>query len=194
MRMRKTVAASVVLAALFCAPSAARADILLTPFLGTTFGAGVPNEHLSFGGSLAFMGGGVVGFEVDFGYTPEFFAGDDQDFDLSSDSNITTLMGNLIIGVPIGGDDASVRPYVTGGGGLMRSSLSASDLFDNFSSNDFGVNVGGGAHVFVNDNVGFRGDVRYFRSVSDTEGGDGIDFDFGELDFWRATGGVTFKF
>lgn len=195
MRLRKVLAASIVAAVLICAPSSARADWLLTPFLGTTFGAGVPNEHFTFGGSIGWMGARIVGFEVDFGYTPEFFAGDDSVIDfLNSESNVTTLMGNVLVGVPIGGDDASVRPYFSGGAGLLRRPQDAEDFFGDVSTNDFGVNVGGGINVFVNDNVGFRGDLRYFRSVSDSDSSDVINFDLGELDFWRATGGVTFKF
>lgn len=195
MRVSKVLAAGIVAATMMVAPSSARADWLATPFLGIVFGAGVPNEHLTYGGSISYMGASVIGFELDFGYTPEFFSSDDEDFDLiSGDSNITTLMGNLIVGIPIGGDEASVRPYVTGGAGLMRSAVSGDDLFDDFSSNDFGVNVGAGAYVFVNDNIGFRGDIRYFRSLADEDAGEGEDFDFGELDYYRLTGGVTFRF
>src|SRR3712207_6538231 len=148
MRMREFVAVSAVVAGVLCTPSSARADWLFTPFLGTTFGVGVPNEHVTFGASIGYMGGGVVGFEIDFGYTPEFFAGDDDDLDIGSDSNVTTVMANVLVGVPIGGDDASVRPYVSGGGGLLRSAFDAGDLFDIDSGNDFGINFGGGIHVF----------------------------------------------
>ena len=44
------------------------------------------------------------------------------------------------------------------------------------------------------ENFGIRGDVRYFRSVQDSDAGEDIDFDFGSFDFWRATFGVTFRF
>jgi hypothetical protein len=47
---------------------------------------------------------------------------------------------------------------------------------------------------FVRENFGLRGDVRYFRSVQDSDLGDDIDFDFGSFDFWRATVGATFRF
>ncbi|MCA1586712.1 MAG: hypothetical protein LC791_18720 [Acidobacteria bacterium] len=154
--MRSIVSAAVVSAAMLGAPSAARADWLLTPFVGTTFSGSATNEHLTYGGSLGFMGAGIVGFEVDFGYTPEFFQGDDEDFDLISDSNVTTLMANVIVGAPIGGDEGSVRPYFSGGAGLLRSSVADADEFFDVSNN--------------------------------------FDIDFGSFDFWRATGGVTFRF
>ena len=57
-----------------------------------------------FGASLAWMGAGVFGFEVDFGFSPNFFENTSGSGDFEfADSNLTTVMGNLIIGVPIGG-------------------------------------------------------------------------------------------
>jgi hypothetical protein len=55
------------------------------------------------------------------------------------------------------------------------------------------MNIGGGAHVFFTDNVGIRGDLRYFRGL---QGGDddGLDLDLEDFDFWRGTVGVTFRF
>jgi opacity protein-like surface antigen len=192
--MRVFTAASVVTAALLCTPAPARADWLLTPFAGVTFGGAADNEHVSYGGSIGYMGAGVIGFEVDFGYTPEFFAADDDDLDLVSDSNVTTLMANLLVGVPIGGDNASVRPYVSGGAGLLRSNVTDVDDLFTVANNDFGVNVGGGVMAFFNDHVGLRADVRYFRTLTDPEEDNEFDIDFGGFNFWRATAGLTFKF
>ena len=49
----------------------------------------------------------------------------------------------------------------------MRSSISPTNLslFNDLSTSDFGINLGGGVTGFFSDNVGIRGDVRYFRSV-----------------------------
>ena len=178
---------------LFGAPPA-RADWLLTPFAGATFGADSEKQNLTYGGSLAYMGASVVGFEVDFGYSPEFFEPDDNDIDLIDKSNVTTLMANAVVGVPIGGSEAQVRPYLVGGVGLLRSAVTgAGDLFD-VSNNDFGFDVGGGIYVFFNEHVGLRGDVRYFRSLQDPEEDNEFDVAVGNFDFWRGTGGVTFRF
>ena len=106
------------------------------------------------------------------------------------DSNATTLMGNLIIGAPLG----PVRPYVSGGAGLIRTRVADADEFFDIDDNSFGVNVGGGVMGFVSNNVGLRGDIRYFRSVQDSNGSSDIDLDFGTFDFWRGTFGVTFRF
>jgi opacity protein-like surface antigen len=182
-------------------PATASADWIFTPYLGATFGSDVPDldedagdnvgEKLSFGGSLAYMGANIIGFEVDLGYTPEFFELD-EDLD-SFDSNVVTLMANAIVGAPIG-VAPGVRPYASGGVGLVRSHVTdAGDLFD-ASNSDFGVNIGGGVMGFFNDNVGVRGDIRYFRALVDEEEDEEFDISFGDFDFWRGSVGVTFRF
>ncbi|HEY8550855.1 MAG TPA: outer membrane beta-barrel protein [Vicinamibacterales bacterium] len=171
----------------------ARADWLLTPFLGTTFGGATDGQHVTYGASFGYMGARVVGFEVDFGYAPELFDTDDDDFDLLGDSNLTTLMGNVIVGIPIG-EERGARPYVVGGAGLIRTFVADAGDFFEISNSDFGVNVGGGVMGFITENVGLRGDIRYFRSLEDPEEDNEFDIDFGDFDFWRASFGVTFRF
>src|SRR4029453_19090406 len=133
MSLRKVViAAAVVLSVSAAAPPKSSADWLFTPFLGSTFvgnadiadvsGSTFSNEFeqkINYGASLAWMGGGVVGFEFDFGYSPNFFAvsSSDPGFDLVGDGNVTTAMGNIVIGAPLGG----FRPYASGGLGLIAS-------------------------------------------------------------------------
>lgn len=178
-------------------PATARADWLFTPNIGAGFGGDASGrEHLTYGASIGWMGAGVVGWEADFAYTPEFFEGDDDDPDFfnTGDSNVTTLMGNVIVGVPVGGQTGpGVRPYLAGGAGLMRTRVEdAAELFE-IDNNDFGINVGGGVMGFATDNVGFRGDIRYFRAFGEEETNEGIDFDFSDFDFWRGTVGVVFR-
>jgi hypothetical protein len=175
----------------------ASADWLLTPYAGVVFSGGADfgdlggvRENLerraTFGGSIKWMGAGIIGLELDFGTTPNFYR------PITRDSNVTTLMGNLVIGAPFGGTAGpGVRPYVSGGAGLLRSRIDPGDLFDEVRSDDWGINVGAGVHTFFNDVVGLRLDARYFRSMSDT--GNGFDFDLGEFDFWRGTVGLTIR-
>jgi opacity protein-like surface antigen len=168
----------------------ARADWLLTPYLGVSFGGDTSGQHITYGGSIGWMGAGVIGFEVDAAFAPDLFDEDDG-LDLAiEDSNATTLMGNLIVGAPLG----AVRPYVSGGAGLIRASVSDAEDFFDIDDNSFGVNIGGGVMGFVRENFGLRGDVRYFRSLQDDDDSDDIDLDFGSFDFWRATVGATFRF
>jgi opacity protein-like surface antigen len=192
--------------ALLGAATPAHADWLFTPYIGVTFGGNADfgdvgdfednfEKKVTFGGTATWMGAGIIGLEVDLGTTPNFFERTSGDFDFDfGDSNVATLMGNVVLGAPIGGTTGpGVRPYASGGIGLLRSSISAGDLFDDLSKNDLGLNVGAGAHIFFGDNVGIRGDIRYFRSLQDDED-DILDLGVADFDFWRGTVGVTFRF
>lgn len=207
MSVRSVSMALLTAATLTATPGVASADWLITPFVGANFGGDASfgdfdnfddefERRVDFGGSLGWMGSGIVGFEVDFGFSPNFFqdTSGEGDFEFG-DSNVTTAMGNLLIGIPVGGQTGGgVRPYATAGLGLIRSSIDGGTLFNDLESNDFGFNLGAGVHAFFNDNVGIRGDVRYFRTFGDDEPGSGVDLALRDFDFWRATAGVTFRF
>jgi opacity protein-like surface antigen len=198
--------ASIFTVALAAAPGTASADWTFTPFVGWNFGgaadinAGTTNKisgtferKIDYGASLATMGKGAVGFEIDFGYSPNFFETSTPPsgfFKFTPDSNVTTLTGNLIIGAHSG----PIRPYVVGGVGLIRTNVQdLSGLFSATSKNDFGMDVGGGLTGFFSDHVGLRGDVRYFRSFrGTTDNAAGITL--GDFKFWRASLGLSFKF
>ena len=107
-------------AAVVLAPMQARADGFVTPWVGSAFGSNIKNGQPSIGVSAGGMGAGIIGGEVDFGWSPSFF-GTKSDF---GNNTVMNLMGNVIIGVPIGGTSgAGVRPYVVGGVGLIRSQI-----------------------------------------------------------------------
>lgn len=181
--------------ALALSPAAAHADWLFTPNIGAGFGGNASGrEHLTYGASIGWMGAGVFGWEADLAYTPEFFEGDDDDLDAFDDSNVTTIMANLLVGVPVGGQTGvGVRPYFAAGAGLMRTRVErAAELFD-VDNNDWGINLGGGVMGFMTDHVGFRGDLRYYRGFGEDESNERIDFDLSDFDYWRGTVGVTFR-
>ena len=115
--------------ALMLAPSTANADWLFTPNIGAGFGGSASGrEHLTWGASIGWMGAGILGWEADFAYSPDFFEADDNDVDLIDDSNVTTAMGNVIVGMPIGGTAGpGVRPYVAGGLGLIQQHVQSDD-------------------------------------------------------------------
>ena len=174
------------------AAAPARADWLITPYLGSAFGGATSSQHVTYGAAAAWMSHGIIGVEIDVGLAPDLLDEDDGVILGIADSNATTLMGNIVIGAPLGAP--GVRPYVAGGAGLIRTRVrDAAEIFD-LDDNSFGVNVGGGVHAFVGENVGIRGDIRYFRGVRDENTGGGIDLELGSFDFWRATVGATFRF
>ena len=181
--------------ALVLAPASARADWLFTPNVGAGFGGDASGrEHLSYGASIGWMGAGVFGWEADFAFTPEFFEGDDDDFDVFDSSNVTTFMVNALVGVPVGGTTGGgFRPYFSGGLGLLQTSVEDAESLFTVDNSEFGFNLGGGAMGFMTDHVGFRGDVRYYRSLSDPDEDNEFDVAVGDFDFWRASGGVTFR-
>lgn len=174
-----------VLAAATVAASAApaRADGFLSPWIGVNFGGETTEKSTAFGGALGFMGE-KGGFEIDFGYTPEFFASDTFDVD----GKLATVMGNFLIG----GRRSGFSPYVAFGGGLIRTNITViGDVADlEAAKNSFGGNIGGGFFA-GGKNVTIRGDVRYFRAF---DFDDGFDLDVVEdtLGFWRASVGVGF--
>lgn len=208
MSVRKCFAiVSLVLITSVAAPSKASADWLLTPFVGWNWGgtANLLNQEdfddefeqkAMFGASLGWMGAGIVGFEVDFGFSPNFFENTTGSGDFEfGDSNLTTLMGNLLIGVPIGGQHGvGFRPYAVGGVGLVKSRIGSTGDFFNVDSSNWGFNVGAGAMFFFTDHVGLRGDVRYFRSLEDVEPLDDFNIGLANFHYWRGTLGVTFRF
>jgi opacity protein-like surface antigen len=200
--------------ALTLAPSTARADWLFTPYVGGIFG-GLASGNTTWGGALGWMGDGIFGAEADLGFNlnNNIFNTDDADL-LGVDrdfleANVTTLMGNALFGFPFGGADGNFNPYVVGGIGWFRIKTKTEDDFFESTDNKFGMDLGAGAFGFVNDSWGFRGDVRWYYSFEQP------DLDFDLLDagvvnrvdvptvsllpididrhFWRATGGVTFR-
>ena len=191
--MKLRVAVTAIFTILILVPAApARADVVLTPYVGSLFGGDLPNSKAAYGATASFMGGGIFGAEVGFNWTPEFVPATASHGDVRQAS----LMGNLIVGIPIGDSDQAghLRPYITGGAGLFRATQKESDFFDRIHSNDFAVNFGGGVMAFFTEHVGVRGDVRYFRTLTDDDPGSGVDFGFGDLNFWKWDVGAAFKF
>ena len=66
-------------AAPFWTPAPARAEGYASPWGGVIFGSSANNGRGSVGIDAGGMGGGIIGGEVDFGYSPSFF-GTQTDF------------------------------------------------------------------------------------------------------------------
>ena len=175
--MRSVLKALVIWAAVavVSAPAAAHAEGYVSPWAAVQFGGKllipdvrdeVDRSRWAFGVTAGGMGAGIIGGEIDFGYSPSFF-GTENDF---GNLTVMTVMGNIIIGIPIGGTTGGgVRPYVTGGVGLIRTQIDGGELFPlapTTSSNEAGFNVGGGIMGFFSNHFGIRGDVRYMRAFS----------------------------
>ena len=191
--------------ALVFAPMQARADGFVSPWVGSAFGSGdgvkngvstneLKNGQTTFGINVGGMGAGIIGGEVDFGYSPSFFG----DKTLFGNNTVVDLMANLIVGIPVGGQHgAGIRPYLTGGIGLLRTQIDGGTIGNIQSSNNgLGWNAGAGVMGYFADHIGLRGDLRYLRGFSENDLGFGFDTPGDILSttrFWRASIGVVFR-
>jgi hypothetical protein len=107
-------------------------------------------------------------------------------------------MGNAVLATPRRWNRYGLRPFVSGGIGLLHASRS--DTLGIIPINDLdllGMNIGGGAVGMVTERVGIRFDLRYLRKI---EGPDETTIDppvaFGpiRLRYWTTTFGVVFKY
>ena len=191
---------TLLMAVLLCglSASAARADGLFIPFIGVNFGGDAGTElgdaldasRFNWGASIGWMGAGVIGVEGDFGYSPDFFGKTDL-----GDSSVFTATGNLLVGVPFGGQQGfGIRPYGLVGIGIVHPKGDAfGSQFDD--ENKIAWDFGGGVMLFFGSHAGIRGELRYFRTFEALEilGIDLADQP-GDLDFTRGSIGFIFRF
>lgn len=192
--------ATVVTALMLMFARNAGADWLFTPFLGGTFAPRTPfldleqsegTKKVVVGGSAMLLSDGVFGIEGDFGYSPRFFERSSRT-GLNTGSNVTTLMGNVVVTLPLSVTRESLRPYAVGGVGLIHAAAAALvvETFD-IDNNLLGYDFGGGAIGMFDPNVGVRFDLRQIRTVHEIEN---QFHQRGHLSFWRATVGVTIRY
>ena len=193
----RVIAAALVAVTLSAVP--ARADILFIPFFGVNFGGDSGKEfseafdtsQYNWGASIAFMGGGVFGFEGDFGFSPDFYGKTE-----AGGSSAFTATGNLVLGIPFGGQQGfGVRPYGLIGAGLLKSASDFGDALTDIDESTVTWSAGGGVLVFFGSSAGIRFDVRYFRTFDDLEIlGLPIAQSPGKVDFTRGSLGLVLRF
>jgi opacity protein-like surface antigen len=178
------------------APAPARADWLLSPYLGVRFATdtsfvvgfrGAEHSKFTFGSSVGLLTDRGLGIEADVAFVPSFFEGV-----AVTESRVITLMGNVIVALPLAMAQYGLRPYAVGGIGLLHA-RGTGDVVDFFDSNLLGINVGGGALGPISDRSSLRFDLRYFRNLSDDDAA-AVLANTTRLSFWRATIGLSFRF
>lgn len=197
--------------ALFALPRTAAAEWQLTPFVGLTFrgstsiiGAEFVDDkpatervHKHFGGAVSFLGSGVLGVETIFNWTPGFFQ--QEDLDLVETSRSIAWMGNLVVTAPRRLTEYSLRPFVSGGFGVLKphvrqTSVAGGEPLPAVDLNLVGYNIGGGAIGFLSQRTGVRFDLRYFSTVRPTDEGPGIAIeDRVRLRYMTASVGIVFR-
>lgn len=184
-RVIRTLSGIALLAAL--SPSPALADTILAPFVGRTFAGGARDDfgsssHFTYGGTLT-VEGHLLGIEIDGQYSPHFFGG-------ASRSNVASLMAGLTVGA---GDPAGPRLYGFAGAGILRSRVAGHDDFFDTNRSSFGIVVGGSVIVPVGPILGVKGDLRYFRGLSNVDPDRPEEIDLTGFHFFRVSVGLAIR-
>jgi opacity protein-like surface antigen len=183
MRMRLGLSIFVALLILAASSAVARADTLITPFVGVTFGGDAKVHRPAFGTGVTFVGRSL-GLEVELARVNKFFGS-------STSADVTTLTAAVVGGADVRG--RGFKPYFLTGAGLMRTGVSLGTLASNASYSNFALLLGGGANILATDHVGLRADLRYYRRL-ERQSGLGVIPIASNFDFWRATVGLDFYF
>ena len=192
-------------------PATSTADWHLTPLIGCTFKGSTTlidlegaaeMRHWNYGGAVMLLGDGPLGLEAFFLHTPGFFQREGEglvvSFDVGS-SRTDVLMGNAVLTIPRGWNRYGLRPYASGGLGLLHAS--SRDLLNvtPVRLNLLGMNVGAGGLGLLSDRVSLRFDLRYIRKVQgpDPEAIESPPVPPGlpiRLRYWTTTLGVVIKY
>jgi hypothetical protein len=200
---------------------------MVSGFIGTNFGSSRNNDNgelfglenfnssstsANFGGQVAYLGRGVIGGEFLADFSPNI--GTFNNVLFSDSPNVNSYMFNAIAVAPFG-NAHSYDPYISGGIGWVTLNATIFTLdptlapnisaigTESVSGSRFGWDLGGGVMAWSEKNWGFRGDVRYYRTTSNTSDvldlnniGNGDVFTRVELSgisFWKANAGLSFR-
>jgi hypothetical protein len=190
----------------FLAPSTAGAEWQVRPFIGFTFGGtttfvdpekAIGTQNAVIGASGGWLGE-IFGLEADFARAPGFFQTDEI---LSSGvrvdvltSAVTTLTGNVVIALPRRLAGYGLRPYFSGGAGLMHvdtvGQFQILDLHRTLPT----LSLGGGVTGFLTNRVGLSWDVRRLSTLRGEGETLGNSLGRERLSFWRATMAVALRY
>jgi hypothetical protein len=186
----------------FGTPEIVEAEWHFTPLGGLTFlgdtsiaepelGA-TGKIHWNFGGAVTLLGAGSIGLEGLAVYTSGFFDREDASPSLVTSSHAFALMGNVVVAAPRAWNAEGLRPFLSGGVGLHRASVS--DVFNALpvTENLLGFNVGGGATGFITERTGLRFDLRHFSTLRRPD--QNISFGRVRLSYWTGSVGVVFRY
>jgi hypothetical protein len=187
------------------APATATAQWHVTPSLGITFGGNTTlvdpdnatgDVHPAVGISGMWLSKGIFGAEGLATLTPGFFQTGDGRF--IDSSRATALMGNLVVTAPRKYTEYFLRPFVSGGFGMLRVTENdraglATSVID-LKANLAAFNIGGGAIGFLSQSVGVRFELRYFSTLHDTERPLGEALGEARLRYMVTSAGLVFRF
>jgi hypothetical protein len=185
------------------APASAAAEWQVRPFIGFTFGGATtfvdPEKAIETQNAVIGVSGGwlgeIFGLEADFGRAPGFFQEDDarEEVRLVS-SAVTTMTGNVVIALPRRLAGYGLRPYFSGGAGVMHidtvGRLQILELHRTLPT----LSLGGGVTGFLTNRVGLNWDVRRLSTLRGEGETIGNSLGREQLSFWRATMAVALRY
>lgn len=186
------------------APASASAEWQVRPFVGFTFAGDTtfvdPEKAVGTQNAIIGVSGGwlgdVFGLEADFGRAPGFFQTDAPpvpDAELVT-SAVTTLTGNVVIAMPARMAGYGLRPYFSGGAGLMHIDwVGKLEIFQVHRTLPM-LSLGGGVTGFLTNRVGVSWDVRRLNTLRGEGETLGNSLGREELSFWRATMAVALRY
>ena len=161
----------------------ASAEWQFTPMIGLTmFGdtslvdleRATGKGHRQFGGAVSWLSAGLFGVEGLVQWTPGLFQRDDVTFtvpqELVQSSRSIVAMGNVVLTLPRRWTEYGLRPFFSGGFGVMHIMKEDIGIFP-VTLNVPAFNVGGGAVGFFTERTGVRFDVRYHSTLRATDHG-----------------------
>ena len=192
--------------ALWLLPAPAAAEWQVRPFIGFSFGGATtfvdPDRAIETQNVVTGISGGwlgeIFGIEADFGRAPGFFQSDENRDPLIESlvltSAVTTLTGNIVIALPRRMAGYGLRPYFSGGAGLMHV-----DAFGKFGIIEHNrtlpaLSLGGGVTGFLTPMVGLSWDVRRLSTLRGEGETLGNSIGREQLSFWRATMAVALRY
>ena len=188
------------------APVCASAEWQVRPFIGFTFGGETtfvdPEKAIGTKNPVVGASGGwlgeIFGLEVDFGRAPGFFQTESEtDSVIGAEvltSAVTTLTGNIVIALPRRMAGYGLRPYFSGGAGLMHI-----DTVTQFQISDVHrtlpvLSLGGGVTGFLSNSVGLNWEIRRLSILRGEGETLGSSLGREQLSFWRATMAVALRY
>jgi len=186
-------------------PSAAAAEWQIRPFIGFTFGGAttfvdpekaIGTKNMVIGASGGWLGE-IFGLEADFGRASGFFQTDQPSAASEPSlltSAVTTLTGNVVIALPARMAGYGLRPYFSGGAGLMHidtvTQLQIIDVHRTLPT----LSLGGGVTGFLTSRVGINWEVRRLSTLRGEGETLGNSVGREQLSFWRATMAVALRY
>ena len=102
-------------------------------------------------------------------------------------------MGNVVLTTPRRWTEYGLRPVLSGGFGLLQVSHTPTARPDlGVHARVGGFNLGGGAIGFLTPKTGVRFDLRYYRSLRQTDQGD-MAIGLASLHYMTASVGLVFR-